>query len=130
MQAMPSPRGTNFERLFMPSRTPAGAYDAAPDDSATGAGDPISEIKAFLKSKLSDADFAEVEKMLGEYGGMGMDDPADFRGKPRVGGTNVALDRLPPRLRRQVIDAISDQRSRSDAGFRARYPDAAKIGIL
>jgi hypothetical protein len=126
---MPSPRGTNFERLFMPSRSPAGAYDAALESGAGATGNPIDDIKTFLKGKLSDADFAEVEKMLSEYHGLGMDDPADFPGKPRVGGSNVALDRLPPRLRRQVIDAISDQRSRNEAGFLARYPDAAKIGF-
>ena len=125
MRAMPSPRGTNFERLFLPDRNPVAAYD-----SATGVGDPVDQIKAFLKSKLSDADFAEVEKMLSEYGGLGMDEPADFRGKPRAGGTNVALDGLSPRLRRQVIDAVSDQRSRSEAGFLTRYPDAAKIGVV
>lgn len=52
----PSPRGTNFERLFI-TRSPLAAYDEAP-----GAGfDPV---LAFLKGKLSPADLQQFSEML------------------------------------------------------------------
>jgi hypothetical protein len=80
---MPSPRGTNVARLFV---NPRGAYDAAlPEDAAA-------ELLVFLQGKLTDADLAEFCKMAGIDAGMSMDEPADFAGKPTVGGGKFGQD--------------------------------------
>ena len=59
---MPSPRGTNHERLFIRARSgPTAAFD-----SAEGLIQSTSEkLLAFLKDRLIPADLANVEIMLG-----------------------------------------------------------------
>ena len=53
---MPSPRGTNIERAFLPSGSPVAAYDADTTD-------PTPMLKMFL-AKLSDDDKAVLRQLL------------------------------------------------------------------
>lgn len=107
---MPSPRGTNHARLFV---NPRGAYDAALPEGAAA------ELLAFLQGKLSEADLAEFCKMAGIDSGVTMDEPADFTGKPAVGGGKFGED---SRRRRPHTAAES-------ASFAERFPHAAKIKV-
>jgi hypothetical protein len=101
--AMPSPRGTNYARLFV-STSPRGAYDAMPADGGA-------ELVEFLRGKLSDADLAEFCKMAGIDAGMSMDEPVPFKGMPQPGGGKFGED------------------SRQRASFAQRFPHAAKIKV-
>lgn len=109
--AMPSPRGTNYARLFV-NRSPAGAYDAAmPEDAAA-------EILTFLTGKLSDADLAEFCKLAGIDAGITMDEPVPFKGMPQPGGGKFGQD-----ARRRPHSAAES------ASFAERFPHAAKIKV-
>ncbi len=58
---MPSPRGTNHERAFLPSGSRVvAAYDAAPEDMPRAG-----ELLNFLADKLEPDDLAQVKDMLG-----------------------------------------------------------------
>jgi hypothetical protein len=100
---MPSPRGSNRARLFV-DRNPRGAYDEKMSE-ADG-----SSLVAFLTDKLSPEDLAEFCKMAGIDAGAAMDEPADFEGKPKVGGG-------------------MGQDARHRASFAQRFPHAAKIKV-
>jgi hypothetical protein len=62
LKAMPSPSGTNYEKLFLPDRGPSAAYDAAPDDE-TGVQMPA-RILEFLAGKLSGEDMSHLKSLL------------------------------------------------------------------
>jgi hypothetical protein len=84
VEPMPSPRGTNHERLFiLRGRKPRGyAYDArpardnsaepgltasnhhGPDPQSQSGGGGIEGIKAWLRSKLQPEDFARLDRMI------------------------------------------------------------------
>ena len=66
---MPSPRGTNHERLFVRDRNPEGAYDAAIT------ADQFTKImKLLADAGVSTTILAEVEHMMThENAGLGMD---------------------------------------------------------
>jgi hypothetical protein len=104
MRPMPSPRGTNLAKLFLPSN-PRGAYDAALSEESGAA------IYAFLQGKLSDEDLAEFCKLAGIDAGVGMDEPADFPGKPLTGGGKFGQD------------------SKLVTDFNKRFPHAARIRV-
>lgn len=72
---MPSPTGRNAENLFLPSRGPLAAYDAAPD--------VLADVAALLKGKVDAITLAQVLKIA--RGGAAND--AD----PERGGLIVAL---------------------------------------
>lgn len=58
---MPSPNGTNNARLYLPSRPPVAAYDAANGVNI----DLADKIANFLQGKISDEDLKTVGNMLG-----------------------------------------------------------------
>ncbi len=103
--AMPSPRGTNVEGLFVSGRNAGAAYDAV-----EGLGmneDKISDLLDFLKGKLSEADMKDLVELLSK-------------------GSDVALD---AKLRRRTTESIIARRSSDAAAFAKRFPDAARIGF-
>ena len=87
---MPSPRGTNKEKLFIrASRRPLAAYD-----SAEGLSQPLGQqLLLFLRDKLSAADFAELETLL-----EGSDAPpaADTRPRWRAKSIPISFDERYP----------------------------------
>lgn len=99
---MPSPRGTNYEGLFVPAhwigKSPAMAFDQKLNELN---GDVLKRLLTFLSKTLTDADLDTVMAILrGEEGGQSQASAmaADARRKP---GT-----------------------------FYERYPDAARIGVV
>jgi len=88
-------------------------------------------ILAFVADKISEQDLAQLKKLLmggevDEAAPIGaQDDPADFPGKPRTGGTMVG-DTFPPGLRRRLDAAAGTTSARG--GFDARFPSASRIG--
>jgi hypothetical protein len=86
---MPSPRNTNFAKLYLNTK-PAGAYDAAlPDDQAAA-------LILFLQERLSEADFTEACRIGKLDAGITMDDenggPERFKGTPQPGGGKFGED--------------------------------------
>jgi hypothetical protein len=124
---MPSPRGTNRERLFVhwPTRSPTMAFDSAA--GVADHPDEIEQLLEFLKGKLSDEDMQQVQKIVASR----PEALDDARPEPDLGKlTNAgkqALDHLSPALRRQAIDAVMDQRSRAAKSFASRWPEIARI---
>ena len=105
LRPMPSPKGTNLAKLFLPAN-PKGAYDAALPDDAKAA------LLEFLRDKLSTEDLATFAKMLGADPEAAMDDeggPEPFPGMPQTGGGKAM-----------------DSRLRS---FAERFPNAARIRV-
>jgi hypothetical protein len=135
---MPSPRGTNYERLFI-SSGPAAAYDAIgglspaeygrrmahkltarrgmafdlelPEEDENvrqkelDEGDAETEasiiaLTTWCKQNLSEKDISRVINQLIDHNGA-MDEPTDFPGRPRTGGTK-AMD---ARRRREMTTA-------------------------
>ena len=91
-------------------------------------------ILDFVHDKISEQDYAQLKKMLqGDAAEEesdapikgAQDDPADFTGRPRTGGTMVG-DTFPPGLRRRLDAAAGTTSARG--GFDARFPSARKIG--
>ena len=133
---MPSPSGRNDMGLFLPSRGPFAAYDSVgevPDRKVGGLSpDGYKRVMDFLKTRLEGPDISDFEKLLDAISGgnhfkdeagqmyAAEDEPAPFKGQPKVGGT-MAGDRLPSGLRRQATDAT---------GFFQRFPSARKIGVV
>jgi hypothetical protein len=72
--AMPSPRGTNYAKLFMPYRGMAMDSAAGLTDTDTDAGtaaendNPAAELKLFLESKLSADDYARATALIDALG--------------------------------------------------------------
>ena len=88
--AMPSPNGTNHEKLFIrASRRLLAAYD-----SAEGLSQPLAQqLLIFLRGKLGAADYAELETLL-----EGSDAPpaADARPRWRTKSTALSFDERYP----------------------------------
>ena len=87
-------------------------------------------ILDFVHDKISEQDLAQLKKML--MGGEeesdapikgAQDDPPDFPGKPRTGGTMVG-DTFPAGLRRR-LDAAATSRPGT---FESRFPGSQHIG--
>jgi hypothetical protein len=77
----------------------------------------VEEFVRFLKVKLEPEDFAELKQMIGQNQqsdddepDMTMDQPPDFKNKPKPGGSMVA----------------ADARGQS---YEDRFPDAARIAV-
>jgi hypothetical protein len=90
-------------------------------DAITIPDESVEEFVRFLKAKLEPEDFAELKEMLGQSKQSGdddpdmtMDEPPDFKGKPKPGGTMVAAD------------ASSDA---SQKRFNQMFPDCARIKV-
>ena len=94
---MPSPLGTNHEKLFIRARRrPLAAYD-----SAEGLSQPLGQqLLIFLRGKLSAADYAELETLL-----EGSDAPPAADARPHWGSHTRSAAR----------------------SFDERYPEAARI---
>ena len=96
---MPSPRGTNREKLFIraPAGRPLAAYDAS-----EGLSQPLGQqLLLFLRDKLSAADYADLETLL---------------------ATATNDDPVAP-----AMDARRGRHTQSAASFYERYPEAARI---
>jgi hypothetical protein len=95
-------------------RYPRHAFDGALNEAAAA------ELYAFLQGKLSEADLAEFCKRAGIDAGMSMDGPEPFRGMPEPGGGKFGMDG-----RRRARPPTAEQ----EAGYKARFPNVARIGI-
>ena len=90
-------------------------------------------IIELVRNELSEQDLEQLRALLagGEVGEEdapikgAQDDPPDFLGKPRTGGTMVG-DTFPAGLRRRLDAAAGTTSARG--GFDARFPSARKIG--
>ena len=81
MYAMPSPRGTNIEKLYIVrGRGPAGALDAALKRVACDDDDAIAKVQQFLKSKLQPDDYETLEDLVAGVGNGGKADPGEQTG--------------------------------------------------
>jgi hypothetical protein len=123
---MPSPTGRNSAKLFLRGRTAqvlGVAYDAAGGLEKSGR----ERILEFVKSKLSEADFAELQKILaGED--MAADDPPLLDGISVMPADRiVAADASNRRIARRVMAETTEQRERD---FARRFPDATKIKTI
>jgi len=90
---MPSPAGTNHERLFLPAdfcRRSAGAYDEyKPLPHMTGDGDLLEEFRAWLSAKLNAEDAAKLDEYLARLTGTSKFESAGSgRRDVKVGRTN------------------------------------------
>jgi hypothetical protein len=133
LKPMPSPRGTNVERLFIRASGPAAAYDAAgvsdlmDEEHRARLEDAFAKLNVFLQQKLPQDDQAAAKSLvellldaaMGSSPGA-TDEPPNFPGKPLVGGKQVAQD-AKARLRAAAAKTAAAKNAA------ARYPDAAKI---
>lgn len=101
LRSMPSPSGTNHERLFIRGRGPVAAYDAA--EGLTD--DVIARLKAFLKGKISDEDLAKIEELL-------------------MNNSEMAND---ARTRLRVASDMATKHAGNERVFLERFPEAARI---
>jgi hypothetical protein len=107
-----------------------------------------------LMSELTEEEAAELqERMAGDRGGRrdllrrsASDDPADFPGMPRTGGTMVPAGREPDAIdrwrrpgedrrhaqdrRQHAYDELSDRHGYGRKGFLERFPGAAHIKVM
>lgn len=146
MIPMPSPRGTNRERLFLPPRSlPILAMDEMPrrqlGHDISGETDPLepgedqfAELLSFLESRLSPGDLEEVRRHLGSLGGGGsLASDSAVAGELRRYGVD------PSGIARGSWRAVLSQYRRNGrkpvttdaerASFADRYPDAARIAV-
>jgi hypothetical protein len=100
---MPSPRGTNCERLFISAaHSPAAAYDAIGGLKAERLSDEeLQTVLAILAGKLSDQELEKIRGLLTE----------------RSGANHETL----------AADGLRRGKAVSTSGFHARYPGAARI---
>jgi hypothetical protein len=117
MRPMPSPNGTNRERLFIGGRNPAAAYDSA-EGAALTAGHKVLE---YCRDKLGPEDLAELAKLIGIDPDSAMDDEHNL--EPR--GAMVTLQAHDAR-RRQARPMTSAQQS----DFEKSFPQVARIGVV
>jgi hypothetical protein len=142
---MPSPRGTNHERLFA---SPTMAYDSAATEldehqrkeRGEKAALAIAKIEKLLEgAQLSDQQRTELHQLLEMLAGgpMASGEPLDSSDivAPRSGSPEEkAMDALPPALRAQARAALAAGRGarerawgQAEASFRARHPNVARI---
>jgi hypothetical protein len=93
-------------------------YDAAQPGDRESA---VSRIKEIL-AKLSADDRAELEELAGFMERAAMDEPPDFEGKPKPGGTMVPIYKAFSEPRPPAQDGALDS-------FLSRYPNAARIAF-
>lgn len=120
---MPSPAGTNHERLFLPAdfgRRSAGAYDEYKEmPHMTGNGDLFEEFRAWLSAKLNTEDNAKLDEYLAR-----LEDK--LGGKQTESESGATYD---SRRRRPAMDARRfGTSSAAEADFFRMFPDAARIG--
>jgi hypothetical protein len=120
---MPSPAGTNHERLFLPAdfgRRSAGAYDEyKPLPHITGDGDLFEEFRAWLSAKLNAEDARKLDEYLSRLEEEGL------LGK-RMEASGETYD---SRRRRPAMDARRfGTSSAAEADFFRMFPDAKRIG--
>jgi hypothetical protein len=121
MRPMPSPNGTNRERLFIGGRNPAAAYDSAIADPAAG-----HEILAYCRDKLSPEDLAALAKLLGVDPDSAMDvENLEPRGGYKPAATIEKIDQAHD-ARRRARPMSSAQQSY----FEKRFPQVARIGVV
>lgn len=102
LRAMPSPKNTNFARLFIDRPCTGAAYDEKLPDAAAAA------LCEFLRDKLAPEDFAKFCELAGIDAGAAMDDeggPEPFKGMPKPGGGKFGEDSLPRALQRARANA-------------------------
>lgn len=102
-------------------------------DDVEGAGSATQRLLARLAAKLSPDDFEDMKDEIFEMCGrgvsdpteddelpddMGEDDPPDFPGMPRTGGTMAPLKRKP---------AMDSRRATAARSFASMHPDAARL---
>ena len=116
---LPSPKGTNLEKLFFNSN-PRAAYDEALSEEAATA------LMLFLKERLSDSDFAEAVR-LGKGildDAQAMDDESELNERMPMAKTNeAAMDQ------RRAALALRVARTPGAEDFATRFPGAAKIKV-
>ena len=122
---MPSPNGTNRERLFIDASSSAAydslyglqpGFDAGPDD------DYFDNPLDFVKAKLDPQDYKQFVKLLMSGGG----EPEPSSGTDR----KRAKDRGRSGVTPSAMDAIAVPSARGEAGFRSRFPNASLPGQL
>ena len=131
--AMPSPRGTNHERAFLPagSRVTA-AYDAEMDEGEAD----YAALLSFLADKLEAGDLMKVKRMLGladapEEEAGGASDAArrsayaqDARDMHRRGYISTQ------EMERRIINGPRREQTAAEAAdFAKRFPHAARLKI-
>ncbi len=123
-RAMPSPNGTNHEKLFVRDRSRA-AYDAAGAVKNADA-DAVESILKWLATKLNPSDLEKVSNIIMSAAG-GAEDDFELQQLADVDadmgallGLEQAADRA-RRMRRVAQDAANRK------GFHSRYPMAASM---
>jgi hypothetical protein len=93
---MPSPKNTNFARLFLDQ--PGAAYDEALEKDAAA------QLHAFLKDRLNPEDLARFCELAGIDAGQAADEddggPQPIKGLPEPGGTKFGQDSARSRVSR------------------------------
>ena len=84
-------------------------------------------ITKYLVSILSDEQRAELGQLLGENSTVSNADPDDLAQDALQG--RIAMDRLPPRLRRIAMGRVAPRHSAEDeARFATLFPNANRLG--
>jgi hypothetical protein len=120
IKPMPSPSGTNFERIYIlqGSRrrsSPKGAYDSA--RRAYDGGDPVSQLVSWIEENLDDDARSRLIETLANRPAR----PAEDEDSP------PSVD--PTQTRRRAPGARVGMDAASTKGLFERFPDLARIGI-
>jgi hypothetical protein len=131
IRSMPSPRGTNREKLYIlrggrGASNPRMAYDSADGNhmgygaaeglpTAGGGAETIGKLVAWVTDNMNPADMRMLIEALQNIEGQAMDEPPTF---PRSGVAQDGRSR-----------ATSPSRASAE-GFAKRFPNAARIGVV
>lgn len=144
LTAMPSPKGTNEARMFLPPTWPRVSNPVAAYDSARGLGrgqdessltaEHVINVLQFLCSRLPAEERGKVREFARANEALAGDEPPDFPGQPRLGGEQVPLraaaDALPRTARMRAAQALLRQSAAASASFAKMFPEAARVGVL
>lgn len=118
---MPSPAGTNHERLFLPAdfcRRSAGALDEYKElPHMTGDGDLLEEFRAWLSAKLNAEDNVKLDEYLAR-----LEDKLGSK-QTESGSGGETYDKRPAMDARRFGTS-----SAAEADFFRMFPDAERIG--
>jgi hypothetical protein len=126
---MPSPKGTNREKLYILQGgrgvlNPSGAYDSrrglAYDTLGASPEDNVAQIAAWAKENMSSEDLMRLCKLLGDTAGTGSVPAADDNAPPSVD---------PMETRGRAPGARVSMDSAQTKSLFARFPDLARIGV-
>jgi hypothetical protein len=116
---MPSPRGTNFENLYLSGNgTPVAAYDEAPEDAPAGNTPPKEQLLNFLKEKLDEGDAVTCLQLIANWITQDPDSVSSLSSEASV-ATDSAR-RYGRHLARQTT-------AKERAQYEARFPDANRL---